>query len=118
MALRRAARTDANKAAIVAALKEIGCSVYDLREPVDLLVWSPWLDQSIPVEIKRPLGPKGGKSGREHTEAQRKFIASWPGMVVTVHSPAQAVAAMRPANAPLETFADLKLGVGMWRPKV
>lgn len=107
MTLRRAARADSNKKAIVDALREAGCSVYDLKMPVDLLVWSPWLDQSIPVEIKRPPGPKGGTSGRHHTEAQRRFIESWPGMVVTVHSPAQAVAAMRPVDAPLETFGDM-----------
>lgn len=107
MALRRAARTDANKAAIVAALKEIGCSVYDLKQPVDLLVWSPWKDANILVEIKRPPGPKGGMSDRQHTPAQVRFILSWPGPVETVHSPAQAVAAMRPVDAPLETFADL-----------
>lgn len=102
--MRRAARTDANKAAIVAALKEIGCSVYDLKQPVDLLVWSPWKDANILVEIKD--GAKS-PSRREHTPAQVRFIMSWPGPVETVHSPAQAVAAMRPANSPLETFGDL-----------
>jgi hypothetical protein len=104
--LRRAARTDANKAAIVAALKEIGCSVYDLKMPVDLLVCSPWFGTML-VEIKRPPGPKGGISGRKHTPAQAKFIAEWPGPVLTVTSPAQAIAAMRPVDAPLETFGDM-----------
>jgi hypothetical protein len=36
--MRRAARVDNNQREIVAALRAIGCKVYDLRRPMDLLV--------------------------------------------------------------------------------
>jgi hypothetical protein len=36
---RWANRTDANKKAIVDALRAIGCVVYDIQQPFDLLVW-------------------------------------------------------------------------------
>lgn len=83
--MRHAARTDDNKASIVAALRSIGCVVYDLRTPVDLLVL---LDGRIHlVEIK-----DGGKSPsrRGYTPAQQAFLgAGWP--VKTLYSVAEAL---------------------------
>jgi hypothetical protein len=78
--MRYAARTDENKAEIVAALRSIGAMVYDLRMPVDLLVL---LDgRVLLVEIK-----DGGKSPsrRGYTPAQRAFLGDgWP--VKTIYS--------------------------------
>jgi hypothetical protein len=78
--MRRAARTDDNKAAIVSALRALGCSVYDLRMPVDLLVGRN--GRTMLVEIK-----DGNKSPskRAYTPAQQAFLADWRGApIVTV----------------------------------
>jgi hypothetical protein len=83
--VRRAARTDANKLDIVSALRSIGCTVYDLKMPVDLLVGRAGC--TLLLEIKRPPGPKGGMKDRDHTPAQKSFLASWNGgPVATVDS--------------------------------
>ncbi len=77
--MRRAAKRDANEAAIVAALERCGCSVARLNEPgvPDLLVarhGAMWL-----IEVKMPAGAKGGTSGRELTPEQRRWWAAWRG---------------------------------------
>ncbi len=71
---RYAARTDANKAAIVAAFIDEGCSVYDLRQPVDLLVGINLM--TMLVECKDGSKPP---SARKHTTAQAKFMSTWRG---------------------------------------
>ena len=72
--MRRAARTDANKDQIVAVLLAGGCSVYDLRQPVDLLVGAN--QRTMLVEIKNGGHPP---SGRKYTKAQQAFMATWKG---------------------------------------
>jgi hypothetical protein len=77
--VRRAAKRDANEAAIVDALERVGCSVARLNDPgvPDLLVarhGSMWL-----LEVKMPAGSKGGTAGRELTPEQRRWWASWRG---------------------------------------
>lgn len=72
--MRRAARTDANKAEIVEAFKAAGCSVYDLQQPVDLLVGANM--QTMLVEIKN--GAKA-PSKQKYTKAQVAFLATWKG---------------------------------------
>lgn len=72
--MRRAARTDANKAQIVSALRGAGCCVYDLKMPVDLLVGKN--GKTILVEIKD--GQKR-PSEQKYTPAQEAFVASWTG---------------------------------------
>ena len=68
--MRVAARTDSNKREIVKALEERGAFVYDLKQPVDLLVG--YKSRTILMEIKRN---KGGI----FTPAQNKFFDAWPG---------------------------------------
>lgn len=77
--VRRAARTDANKTAIVSALRSYGCSVYDLKQPVDLLVGIHGRTEL--VEVKDGEKPP---SDRELTPAQKAFIATWNGASVKV----------------------------------
>lgn len=90
---RFAARSDSNRAAIVAALRQAGAYVYDLRMPVDLLVGHQ--GETILIEIKRPAGPNGGTSGRGHTVAQADFMAHWMGgRFVTVTTPEEALRAI------------------------
>ena len=98
---RWAARSDSNRKAIVDALRAAGCTVYDIRRPVDLLVGyqSNWMGGYAPVtmlmEIKRPDGPKGGTWFKKHTEAQLAFLKSWNGgPVATVDSPEAALRAI------------------------
>lgn len=71
---RYAARTDANKTAIVEAFIAEGCSVYDLRQPVDLLVGINLM--TMLVECKDGSKPP---SARKHTTAQAKFMSTWRG---------------------------------------
>ena len=71
---RYAARTDANKTAIVEAFIAEGCSVYDLRQPVDLLVGINLM--TMLVECKDGSKPP---SARKHTTVQAKFMSTWRG---------------------------------------
>lgn len=92
---RYAARTDANKAAIVAALLAAGAKVYDLRMPVDLLVHR--AGRMMLIEIKDGSKPP---SARKHTPAQARFLADgWP--VVTVKTVDEALAALAGVTSPL-----------------
>ncbi len=76
--MRRAARIDANKAQIVAYLRGAGCSVYDLKQPVDLLVGK--CGHTALVEIK-----DGEKSPSKQalTPAQQAFMLTWRGGAVS-----------------------------------
>lgn len=73
---RHAARTDANQAAIVAALRSVGCSVWIIGLPVDLLVGV--AGHTVPVEIKTLTGKKAPKAAR-YTPLQQAFLAEWRG---------------------------------------
>jgi hypothetical protein len=95
--VRRAARRDPNEAAIVAALRQAGASVYLLHTPLDLLVG--YRDRATGelrcalVEVKRPPGPRGGatRSGQRLNPEQEAFVASWRGQWAVVTSPAEAL---------------------------
>lgn len=96
MSIKRwAARSDANRGEIVAALKAFGCSVYDLRQPVDLLVGT--AGKTMLMEVKRPKA-KGQTAGKA-TGAQEAFMATWNGGAVctvdSVEAALRAVAVMR-----------------------
>jgi hypothetical protein len=80
--MRYAARTDANKLAIVSALRAAGATVYDLRQPVDLLVGIG--GRTLLIEIKDGTKPP---SKRRHTPMQESFLATWRGgAVATIDS--------------------------------
>jgi hypothetical protein len=78
---RYANRRDANEKEIVAALEKIGCTVYQLDTPVDILVG--YRAKNYLIEIKT----KKGKT----TEAQREFFASWKGQVRIVRTVDEAI---------------------------
>ena len=70
--MRRDAKTDANQAAIVEALRAVGCKVkctHRIGGFVDIVVWSPFTKQIHLIEIKVP----GGKL----TPAEARFHAEW-----------------------------------------
>lgn len=94
--MRRAAKVDANHAAIVAALRDAGCGVLDLsavgKGCPDLLVHSP----TFPWEMHLLEIKDGAKSAsrRKLTPAQVKFHAEWKGWIHTVTSVDEALNAV------------------------
>lgn len=78
--MRRAARTDSNKQEIVDFLRAAKCSVYDLKQPVDLLVGKN--NRTVLCELKDGRKPP---SAQKYTQAQESFMATWRGgAVVTI----------------------------------
>lgn len=78
----RARRVDKNQPAVVERLREIGCRVYLIEEPVDLLVG--YRGRTVLVEIKMPEG--------RLTKQQVDFCATWPGGAhLIVRDPEEAV---------------------------
>ncbi len=100
----RPAKTDANQAEIVTALRAHGCGVLSLA-PMgdgcpDLLVWTPYAlgaglrlktgGQHLLLEIKDGSKPP---SARKLTPKQRIFHEWWPGEIHIVETVDQALAA-------------------------
>lgn len=79
--MRRAARSDDNQAEIIRALREIGCRVYCIKEPVDLLLC--YRKRFLAMEVKTPEG--------RLTAQQAKFIAECDGPVLVARDPEEAV---------------------------
>jgi hypothetical protein len=80
--MRHAARIDANQAAIVAALRDAGASVYLIKLPVDLLVG--YGGKTALVEVKNP-NSRYGRAGLNTN--QTSWLATWRGgTVATVDS--------------------------------
>lgn len=75
--MRRAARTDANKAEIVAAFRSMGASVWDIKWPVDILVG--YAGKTCAVEIKTD-----GK--KRYTKGQEEFFLEFRGMAARVET--------------------------------
>lgn len=71
------AKRDANEGPIVAAFKDMGCMIYRLDQPVDLLLYCPMaMQQRLHlVEVKMPKGDLNDKQ-----EAFR--AAGWPVHVI------------------------------------
>jgi hypothetical protein len=75
--MRHAARVDATQAAIVAALRAQGASVYLIKLPVDLLVG--FGGKTALVEVKNP-NSRYGRAGLNANQAS--WLASWQGGTV------------------------------------
>ena len=73
---------DENEPQIVEALRRGGASVHRIDTPCDLLVGISNTTQLI--EVKRPLGPRGGASTTKLTEAQMRFRHTWKGSDVEI----------------------------------
>ena len=84
-----ARRTDSNQVAIVAALRAAGASVCDLHEVghgcPDLLVsfWDSGQAETLLMEVKAGKGV--------YTADEVEFIKHWPGVILTVRSPEDAL---------------------------
>lgn len=84
--MRRAARVDANQAAVRAALEKVGAKVKYIKEPLDLLVG--FRKRNVLMEVKN-------RDGRDElTKAQVEFLATWPGEAYVVHTPQDALTAL------------------------
>ncbi len=87
---RYAKRRDENEADIVKALESIGCTVYPLDMPCDLLCARGGFN--ILLEIKNPAKPK---KDRQKTKMQKRFFASWNGQVDVAETSEQAIAVVQ-----------------------
>jgi hypothetical protein len=91
--MRLRAKVDSTHAEVVAALRAAGRRVLDLSRVgggvPDILVL--YGGRLVLMEIKNPLGPRGGASKSKLNEAQVAFAHQWP--VVVVRSAAEALAA-------------------------
>jgi len=89
MSFRVKVKRDGNEAAIAEALRAAGYAVQTLEQGKgvpDLLVCGPDGRLSM-LEVKQP--------GEKLTQAQVKWHAAWPGRVYVVHTPEEALAAVR-----------------------
>ena len=85
---------------MVDALRAIGCNVYRLSQPLDLLVSLPRSKALVLVEVKAP------KVGRL-PEAQKRFFEIWGGSpAFVVRTPEEAIAVVKSLDATLP--ADLE----------
>ena len=85
--MRNAARTYENQKTIVAALRAIGCQVYYVKLPLDLLVsGGPLGNATVLVECKMP--------GEWLNKAQTDFVSRWPGRVIVAHHEQEAIEAV------------------------
>lgn len=96
--MRRAARTDANHAQIVATARKCGCTVLDLSGVAggcpDLLlgISTPSGRKNLLVEIKDSAKPP---SARKLTPDQVKFHGAWKGPIAVVESTDELIALIR-----------------------
>ena len=91
--MRRAARVDATQAEIVAALREIGATVWIIGLPVDLCVG--YAGKTLLMECKCLTGTREPKPTK-HTKLQKDFMLDWRGgPVATVTDAAGAINAIR-----------------------
>lgn len=83
--MRRAAKVDQSQAAIVKALRAIGCSVHYIKEPVDLAVGL--RGRTVLLECKK-------KTNWRLTPQQERFFATFNGEAYIVEDEGQALRAM------------------------
>ena len=74
-------RTDANQKEIVEALEKIGCTVYKIGRPVDLVVGRNALNWLMDVKSEKGT----------LTPFQKDFFRDWKGQVRIVRSPEEAI---------------------------
>ena len=90
MALSRHANTrDGNEKNIVDVLRQIGATVIRLDQPCDLLVG--YRGKNYLIEVKLPVGPRGGTSHSQLNDDQKDFEQTWHGQFDVVRSPEDAV---------------------------
>lgn len=81
---RYAASVDLNQKEIVDALKAIGCEVWEIGRPCDLLIG--YRAHNFLIEVKRE-----GVKPRRDQQDQWDWMKSWPGQVRVCQTPEEAV---------------------------
>jgi hypothetical protein len=109
----RARNVDLNHRDICEALRAVGASVTALIRVgdgcPDLLVG--YRDETFLLEVKRPLGARGGTSRSKLEESQEEWIGSWRGRpVAIVRSPDEALEAIGARVSPNRVPAPLVPG--------
>jgi|TARA_R110000823_G_scaffold226788_1_gene354322 hypothetical protein len=96
--MRRAAKVDANQAAIVSALRDAGASVWVIGLPVDLVIGV--AGTTALAEVKTLTGKRNPKPA-SYTPLQQAFMTTWAGGPVAtltdVEGALRLVATMRAA---------------------
>lgn len=88
--MRHAARTDANQAEIIRALKSVGISVEYIKKPFDLVIYNPRKAETAFAEVKNPARTSDDPDSRM-TKAQLEFISRWPGKIYLFKTAEEAV---------------------------
>jgi hypothetical protein len=90
MGLARYSNTrDGNEKSIVDALQQIGATVFRMDKPCDLLIG--YRGKNYLIEVKLPLGPRGGTAHSQLNEWQREFDDTWNGQFNVVRSAEEAI---------------------------
>lgn len=93
MRRRYSLQRDLNEPEIIDALVSVGCSVWSMHEPCDLLVGRVvhGVPRTFLLEVKNPAK---NASHKKLTKAQVAFRATWRGHYAVVETVAQALAAV------------------------
>jgi hypothetical protein len=90
---------DGNEQEVVDALLAIGASVFRMDKPCDLLVG--YRGINFLLEVKLPLGPRGGVSHSKPNQWQEDFFRGWSGQVEVVRSGLEAVELVTAPRLPI-----------------
>lgn len=105
MGLGRHANTrDGNEKNIRDALRQLGATVCKLDQPCDLLVG--YRGRNFLLEVKLPLGPRGGKSHSQLSDSQEEFAQTWRGQFDVVRSPEDAIELLTSEFFPRNRLTD------------
>ncbi len=97
MGLARYSNTrDGNEKTIIDALRRIGATVFPLDKPCDLLVG--YRGRNFLLEVKLPLGPKGGSAHSQLNDVQKDFAQGWHGQFEVVRSAEEAISLLTGAR--------------------
>lgn len=77
-------KTDANQKDIVKALRKIGCNVFDIEEPFDLLI--DYRGEWRVMEVKNPETHARRKGGSKMTDTQDTLLAIMSARVLIAES--------------------------------
>lgn len=93
---------DTNEKDIVKAIRRIGAKVVHMDKPCDLLVG--YRGQNFLLEVKLPMGPRGGSSHSQLNDDQKDFDSTWPGQFDVVRTAEDAIEVL---TTPPATRAEL-----------
>lgn len=86
-------RTDSNQSDVMYALRAIGCIVFDIEEPFDLLV--DYEGEWHVFEVKNPETHARKKGGSKLTDVQDQILAKLSAKVHIVEHAAEAIECLR-----------------------